>query len=42
VILHAAAVGSEARPGARSLVAGRKEVEKIVEVIERTVHWFAS
>jgi adenosylmethionine-8-amino-7-oxononanoate aminotransferase len=23
------------------LVAGRKEVEKIVEVIERTVHWFA-
>jgi adenosylmethionine-8-amino-7-oxononanoate aminotransferase len=24
------------------LVAGRKEVEQIVEVIERTVHWFAS
>jgi adenosylmethionine-8-amino-7-oxononanoate aminotransferase len=24
------------------LIAGRKEVEQIVDVIERTVHWFAA
>jgi adenosylmethionine-8-amino-7-oxononanoate aminotransferase len=24
------------------LIAGRKEVEKIVDVIERAVHWFAA